>query len=97
MNYEDVFEGECLRRVIQDVLVDRICYDKPSWGAGGYRLCGRINVEHERHGVVILAEGGQKGKRGRRGEGKTHLWPELVYESFQGILGDVGGQIDGWC
>ena len=27
----------------------------------------------------------------------THLWPEFVYERFQSVFGDIGGQIDGWC
>lgn len=29
--------------------------------------------------------------------GKTHLWSKFVYERFQSILGDISGQIDGWC
>lgn len=28
---------------------------------------------------------------------KTDLWLELVYERFQSVFGDIGGQIDGWC
>lgn len=46
----------------------------------------------------------QKKKRGvmreRRRAGrreKTDQWSEFVYERFQGLLGDIGGQIDGWC
>jgi len=43
-------------------------------------------------------------KREKEGEGwktssygETHLWSELVYESFQGIFRDISGQIDGRC
>ena len=29
--------------------------------------------------------------------GKAHLWLEFIYERFQSVFGDIGGQIDGWC
>ena len=56
MYYEDVFRRERLRRVIQDVLVDGACYDKPRWGAGGYRFRRRFDVEQEWNGIIILAK-----------------------------------------
>lgn len=37
----------------------------------------------------------ERRRAGRRE--KTDQWSEFVYERFQGLLGDIGGQIDGWC
>ena len=42
--------------MIQDVLVDGACYDKPRWGAGGYRFRRRFDVEQEWNGIIILAK-----------------------------------------
>ena len=58
MNYEDVFRRKCLRRVVQDVLVDGVGYDEPGWGTRGYRFGRRIDVEEEWHGVVVLTKWG---------------------------------------
>ena len=55
-------------------------------------------MEQERHRIVILAKGSEK-RRVReqsRARSETDLWFESVYERFQGIFGDICGQIDGW-
>jgi len=88
--------------VIQDVLVDGVCYDEPSRGASGYRFRRCFDMEQKWNGIIILAEGNRKKEREDEGwktgsYGETRLWSELVYESFQGIFGDISGEIDGRC
>lgn len=55
-------------------------------------------MEQEWYGVIVLAQERREGReKGDRVLGNTHLRFEIVYERFQRVFGDIGGQIDGWC
>ena len=67
MDHEYIFGGERLRWMIQDVLIDGVGYDESRWGARGYRFHRRIDMEQERHGIIVLGwrECGERWERRR--------------------------------